>query len=152
MKMTYAIVALGAALAIALACGPLVEMQDTYIAPELLQGTVVALVDEFHAHCPTENKVQFVALVGTLPGDASDLAVARCTKSTDTGMGMVFILLDRFLSMTENQRRYVVAEELLHCEFGVKHVGELGFMDGKFPTKSQADEFKWEDAGRFCRE
>ena len=151
MNCNKAIVAIGVAIAVALACGPLVEMQDTYVAPALLQGTVVSFVDEFHAHCPTEHKVQFVALVGTLPEDASDLAVARCTKSTDSGVGMVFILLDKFLSMTENQRRYVVAEELLHCEFGVKHVGELGFMDGKFPTKSQADEFKWEDAEKFCR-
>jgi hypothetical protein len=134
------------------ACGvSLIEIKDTYIAPELLQGTVVSIVDEFHAHCLNEDHVQFVALTGTLPNSAGEDSDATCTKSLTGGHGMVFIQIDKWLSFDENQRKWLVSHELLHCEYGLKHDNDSKIMFPMMPSKLVAEDFTWKLVEDLCR-
>lgn len=136
----------------ALSCGPFAEVQQTYVAPDILLGSMPAYVDEFYAHCPTANKPKVIALVARLPeGDGtSPTAVARATYTSDKGEGLVFFLIDKFLSYTDNQRRFLVAHELLHASFGVKHDSSV-LMKPDVITTQEANQLTWSDVERYCR-
>jgi hypothetical protein len=131
-------------------CGDVMPIQQTYVAPELLQGSLPALVDEFYSHCPTTNKPQVIALVARLPEDAKDTAAARCTKTSSDGQGMVFIQIDSFLAKTDDQRRWLVAHELLHCSFGIGHKYD-GIMKQVSPTKDEAKKINWQEVESLCK-
>jgi hypothetical protein len=136
----------------ALSCGPFAEVQQSYVAPDLLLGSVPAYVDEFYAHCPTPNKPKVVALVARLPeGDGTGPdAVARATYVSDRGEGFVFFLIDYFLKASDNQRRFLVAHELLHASFGVKHDSSV-LMQGDGITTQEANQLTWADVEGYCR-
>jgi hypothetical protein len=136
----------------ALSCGPFAEIQQTYVAPDILLGSVPAYVDEFYSHCPTANKPKVVALVARLPeGDGTGpTATARTTHTSDKGEGLVFFLLDKFLSYTDNQRRFLVAHELLHASFGIKHDGSV-LMNDKIVSPQEANQLRWSDVEAYCR-
>jgi hypothetical protein len=135
---------------IVFACGDLMPIRQTYIAPELIEGSVISYVDEFYNICPNAKRVRFVALVSRLPSDAKDTAVARTTLTSESGEGMVFIKLDKFLAWNDNQRRWVVFHELVHASLGLNHFGE-GFMKGDGSSHQKAGEFKVEDLSILCQ-
>jgi hypothetical protein len=143
---------LAAALLVILSCGPLAEVQQTYVAPDLLAGSLPGFVDEFYSHCPTNSKPQVIALVHRLPegNGSSPTAVARATYVSDKGEGMVFFLLDYFLKASDNQRRFLVAHELLHASFGVEHDSGV-LMRGDGITVQEANQLTWVDVEKYCK-
>jgi hypothetical protein len=125
-------------------------IEQTFIAPEYINGTVVALVDEFYEHCPTANKVAFVALVPRPPSNASPTSNAYCTLKSTSGQGVVYMDSEAFFAKTDNQRRWTVAHELLHCSFNVSHdAGPVMRHDALSDT--EADQVTWADVEKYCK-
>jgi hypothetical protein len=124
-------------------------IEQTFIAPEYINGTVVALVDEFYEHCPTANKVAFVALVPRPPSNASPTSNAYCTLKSTSGQGVVYMDSEAFFAKSDSQRRWTVAHELLHCSFNVNH--DDGMMSSEALTAAAADSVTWADVEKYCK-
>ena len=137
--------------AIIAACGDInvAPIHQSFVAPELIEGTVLSYVDEFYRVCPKAPRVRFVALVSRLPDDAAPGAVGRSTLTSSSGEGAVYLKLDTWLTLRDNQRRWLVWHELMHAALGVKHEGE-GFMKGDGTSIARADEFTVGDLQRYC--
>jgi Zn-dependent peptidase ImmA (M78 family) len=67
-----------------------------------------------------------------------------------SGQGMVFFSIDRFLAKTDEQRRWLVAHELLHCSFAVKHRSD-GIMTGESLNEIQAKNQEWSEVEALCK-
>ncbi len=94
------------------------KMEQRYVAPELLDGTVVALADTFFEHCGGREKVPFIVLVSRLPEGTTDTTIGHCTKIPG---GAVFILRDWWLNASDKRRMFLLAHELSHCGLGLLH-------------------------------
>ena len=62
----------------------------------------------------------------------------------------MFFLIDYFLKASDNQRRFLVAHELLHAYFGVKHDSSV-LMQGDGITTQEANQLTWADVEGYCR-
>lgn len=116
-----------------LLAGCSVSLQPTanYIAPELSLGTVGSYFREFCNYCTCSDKTLFIVLVGRMPTSAKESAVAHCTASPGGG---IYILLDKWLEMSDMRRRVTVAHERAHCELGKGHDTTNWLMQGNGVT------------------
>lgn len=94
------------------------KFEQRYVAPELLDGTVVAMADTFFEHCGGREKVPFIVLVSRLPEPASNTAIGTCAK---TPGGAVYLLRDWWLSASDKRRAFLLFHELGHCSLGLLH-------------------------------
>lgn len=94
------------------------NMEQRYVAPELLDGTVIAIADEFFSHCGGRDKVPFIVLVSRMPDGASENAVGHTTK---TPGGAVYILRDWWLTASDKRRMFLLSHELGHSALGLLH-------------------------------
>jgi hypothetical protein len=120
-----------------------VDYTQRITAPDLFNGTVVKYTQEFFSRCGGQERVQFVALVSRLPSSAKLSAVGHCT--TGQGGGAVYILLEAWLAMNDNQRRAIVFHELLHCTQNMQHNPMNWLMAGDGVTPAEVDGLTLED-------
>jgi hypothetical protein len=100
------------------ACNNSIDFEQRYVAPELLDGTVVAMADTFFQHCGGRDEVPFIVLVSRMPEGASEKAVGHCTK---TPGGAVYLLKEWWLSASDKRRMFLISHELGHCALGLTH-------------------------------
>ncbi len=117
-----------------------VGVEQSYVAPNLIEGTVVSYAEEFFTRCGHKDKVAFIAVVSRLPEsntvDSAINPVGRCTnleKNSDgtPGGGAVYLLLEAWLRASPAKQRALVWHELAHCALGKPHAdNELMRGDG----------------------
>jgi hypothetical protein len=123
-------------------CSFSMDLTKSYVAPDLLQGTVPQYVKEFHDRCEAKAQVPFVALVSRLPQGAKSAAVAHCAGVPG---GAVYILLEKWLAMNDNQRRATVFHELAHCALGMAHNPQNWLMAGDGVIEAEVQGMALED-------
>jgi hypothetical protein len=95
------------------------KLEQRYVAPELLDGTVVAMADQFFDKCGGREKVPFIVLVSRMPeGVATDSAIGHCTKIPG---GAVYLMRDWWLNASDKRRTFLLFHELGHCALGLLH-------------------------------
>jgi hypothetical protein len=99
-------------------CNNSIEMENRYVAPELLDGTVVAMADQFFSRCGGRDNVPFIVLVSRMPEGASEKAIGHSTK---TPGGAVYILRDWWLTASDKRRMFLLIHELSHAALGLTH-------------------------------
>jgi hypothetical protein len=108
----------------AVACFNNVELENRYVAPELLDGTVVSMSDTISEHCGGRERIPFIVLVSRMPEGASDSAIGHCTK---TPGGAIYLLRDFWLSASDKRRMFLLLHEWAHCGLGLLH-NELNWV------------------------
>ena len=113
-----------------------------YMAPDLFEGTVVAYVDEFYFHCHNPiAKPGFVVLTSRLPECADDnCSPTAAARTLGTPGGNIYIRLDHWLTLNDNQRKWLTWHELLHASFGLRD-GQDGLMKGDGSSTKLAHTF-----------
>lgn len=112
-------------------------LRVAYLAPELIQGTVIQYVREFNHYCPNEGKTAFIAIVSKLPTSATETAAGTCTLVGEGGG--IYIKLDAWLRYSEMQRRALICHELAHAELGKRHDPNNWLMVGDGVTEMELE-------------
>jgi hypothetical protein len=104
-----------------------INMENRYVAPELLDGTVVSMADTISERCGGREKVPFIVLVSRMPEGASETAIGHCTKIPG---GAIYLLRDWWLTASDKRRMFLIAHEWGHCGLGLIHNPANWLMSG----------------------